>query len=111
MDKGASVRDKNKTNKMAQTRAADRINDAVPLSAPYPIVEDNANLLRARVNNVTMGSAIPEGDDQSHHSFASDTPIQGPQVSQKKFTNSSSDGRASGNPSAISVASPTIVSN
>ena len=71
---------------MAQTRRKDRINDDVPLSAPYPIVGGNANLLRARVNNVTMGSAVAEGDDESHHSFASDTPFQGAQVSQSLFS-------------------------
>ena len=46
IDKGASVRDNNQIDKIAQTRTEDRINDAVPLSAPYPIVGSNANLLK-----------------------------------------------------------------
>ena len=91
-----------------QTRRQNRINDAVPLLASNPIVGGNANLLRARVNNVTMGLASPEGEDQSHHSFASDTPFQSVQVLQILFSNSSSDGLATGNPSAISFTSPTL---
>ena len=82
IDYSASIRDNNQTNNMAKTKVQDRINDAVPLSAPYPIVAGNANLLRNRPNNVTMGSAIPDGDYQSHYSIASETPSQGTQVSQ-----------------------------
>ena len=78
------------------------------MSGPYPIFENNANLLRLRANNVTLGSAIPEGDDQSHHYFQSDTPIQSAQVPQTLFSNSSSDGPTTSNPAAISTASPTL---
>ena len=85
IDKGASVRDNNQLEKMTQTRAEDRINDVAPMSAQYPIVGPNAYLLRRGQNNVTMASAIDEGDDQSHHSFASDTPSQGAPVSQNLF--------------------------
>ena len=60
IDKGASIRDKNQKNKMAETEAADRITDAVPMSAPYPMVGGNANLLRNRANNVTMVQPSPK---------------------------------------------------
>ena len=60
IDKGASIRDKTQTNKMAQTKAADRINVSVPMSAPYPIVGGNANLLRNRANNVTRVQPSPK---------------------------------------------------
>ena len=93
---------------MAQTRAEDRIRDVAPMSGAYPIFGGNAHILRSRANNATLDSAIPEGDDQLHHSFQSDTPIQGAQLPQNSFSNSSSNGLATGNPAAISAASPTL---
>ena len=105
MDNGAAVRDTEQQDKMAQTKAEDRINDGRPLTYPYPIFGAQADLLRSRNNNVIMGSAIAEGDDPSHHSFESDTPNHGAQASQTLFSNSSSGVLAITNPITTSTAS------
>ena len=54
-----------------------------------------------------MGSTIAEGDDQSHHSFASDKPNQGAQVPQNLFSNSSLGDLATIYPALTSAASPS----
>ena len=108
LDTGANIRDLSQGAQMLITREAERMRENAPRSGRSPTYASAAGSRGYIPNNVSFGSGIGQGTDQSDHSLAPDTPYQGPLVSQTLFSNTSSDGLGSANQSATAAPSPTL---